>query len=182
MKITAGDTLGLIGNTGNARTTPPHLHFGIYANGPIDPFPFVDATAPQFNSIQLKENYLGRWMRTSARRAELYRAPSRRSLKIRTIERHTSVRILAASGAYYRIQLPDESTGFISQRLVESIDTPIDTRILTRRQLIQNRPALAGGAMGDEKAGNLVLVNGRFGPFIYVETTSGQHGWLLDAP
>lgn len=41
--VAVGDTLGLIGNTGNARTTPPHLHFGIYSRGegPIDPVPFV---------------------------------------------------------------------------------------------------------------------------------------------
>src|SRR5690606_29891858 len=28
--VKTGDTLGFVGNTGNARTTPPHLHFGIY--------------------------------------------------------------------------------------------------------------------------------------------------------
>src|SRR5690606_11205988 len=40
--VKTGDTLGLMGNTGNARTTPPHLHFGIYgATGAIDPLPFV---------------------------------------------------------------------------------------------------------------------------------------------
>jgi murein DD-endopeptidase MepM/ murein hydrolase activator NlpD len=37
------DTLiGYVGNTGNARTTPPHLHFGIYtASGAIDPLPLL---------------------------------------------------------------------------------------------------------------------------------------------
>ena len=36
-----GDTIGTVGNTGNARTTPPHLHFGIYNNGPFDPYHFI---------------------------------------------------------------------------------------------------------------------------------------------
>lgn len=27
--VRPGDTLGFVGKTGNARTTPPHLHFGI---------------------------------------------------------------------------------------------------------------------------------------------------------
>ena len=38
-RVRVGDTLGLVGNTGNARTTPPHLHFGIYrrGEGPIEP-------------------------------------------------------------------------------------------------------------------------------------------------
>jgi peptidoglycan LD-endopeptidase LytH len=41
--VRPGDVIGYVGNTGNARTTPPHLHFGIYAmgDGPIDPLPFV---------------------------------------------------------------------------------------------------------------------------------------------
>ena len=43
--IKQGDTLGLIGNTGNAKYTAPHLHFGIYTpDGPVDPFPFVNKT------------------------------------------------------------------------------------------------------------------------------------------
>ncbi|MCK5693657.1 MAG: M23 family metallopeptidase [Bacteroidales bacterium] len=43
-KITAGQLIGTVGNTGNARSTPPHLHFGIYRNGPIDPFHFIAET------------------------------------------------------------------------------------------------------------------------------------------
>ena len=28
--VFAGETIGTVGNTGNARSTPPHLHFGVY--------------------------------------------------------------------------------------------------------------------------------------------------------
>lgn len=49
-QVKKGDTLGLVGNTGNARRTPSHLHFGIYTrSGPIDPITFVNPkwrTAP----------------------------------------------------------------------------------------------------------------------------------------
>ena len=42
--VARGTVLGFVGNTGNARTTPPHLHFGIYtATGPINPLPLIDA-------------------------------------------------------------------------------------------------------------------------------------------
>ena len=41
-RVGLGDTLGTVGNTGNAATTPPHLHFGVYGRGgAVDPEPFV---------------------------------------------------------------------------------------------------------------------------------------------
>ena len=41
-RVKKGEILGLVGNTGNARTTPAHLHFGIYTyGGAIDPLDFV---------------------------------------------------------------------------------------------------------------------------------------------
>ncbi len=42
-RVAKGDVLGFVGNTGNARTTAPHLHFGIYrrGRGAIDPLYYV---------------------------------------------------------------------------------------------------------------------------------------------
>lgn len=47
-KVTTGTLLGFVGNTGNARTTPPHLHFGVYSGSRrtcdyriIDPLPLL---------------------------------------------------------------------------------------------------------------------------------------------
>ena len=41
--VRRGDVIGFVGNTGNARTTAPHLHFGIYRRGlgAIDPLYYV---------------------------------------------------------------------------------------------------------------------------------------------
>lgn len=42
--VRAGDALGTVGTTGNARGTPPHLHYGVYAaEGAIDPLPLLRA-------------------------------------------------------------------------------------------------------------------------------------------
>lgn len=42
--IESGTVLGTVGTTGNARGTPPHLHYGIYgASGALDPLPRLRA-------------------------------------------------------------------------------------------------------------------------------------------
>ena len=44
--VLPGDLLGFVGNSGNARGTPPHLHYGIYAEGgALDPLPRLRAGA-----------------------------------------------------------------------------------------------------------------------------------------
>ena len=40
--VRKGQVIGTVGNTGNARTTPAHLHFGIYTwKGSVNPLPYV---------------------------------------------------------------------------------------------------------------------------------------------
>jgi murein DD-endopeptidase MepM/ murein hydrolase activator NlpD len=36
--VNPGDVLGFVGTTGNARGTPPHLHYGIYRHGATNPY------------------------------------------------------------------------------------------------------------------------------------------------
>lgn len=46
--VQAGDVLGFVGDSGNARGTPPHLHYGIYGgDGPFDPLPLMHAGQPR---------------------------------------------------------------------------------------------------------------------------------------
>ncbi|HSP33699.1 MAG TPA: M23 family metallopeptidase [Thermoanaerobaculia bacterium] len=47
MEVASGDLLGFVGNTGNAITTPPHLHFGINQNDEmVDPYPVLTRAVP----------------------------------------------------------------------------------------------------------------------------------------
>ena len=47
MEVRSGDLLGYVGNTGNARTTPPHLHFGVNDNDEmVNPYPILTKAVP----------------------------------------------------------------------------------------------------------------------------------------
>lgn len=51
MEVQSGDLLGFVGNTGNAITTPPHLHFGVNQNDEmINPYPVLTRAVPVKNA------------------------------------------------------------------------------------------------------------------------------------
>lgn len=57
-RVTTHTVLGFVGTTGNARGTPPHLHFGVYTvGGAINPLPLItDRTAPTFTRTTPAQN------------------------------------------------------------------------------------------------------------------------------
>ncbi len=43
-RVIPGSEIGYVGNTGNARGTPTHLHYGIYTStGAVNPYPLLNA-------------------------------------------------------------------------------------------------------------------------------------------
>jgi murein DD-endopeptidase MepM/ murein hydrolase activator NlpD len=63
--VRTGDVIGHVGNTGNAQTTPPHLHFGVYERGPGDPVPYLQRDDPTPGSAQVPLDRLGAWIRVT---------------------------------------------------------------------------------------------------------------------
>ena len=128
-RVQIGDTLGFVGNTGNARTTHPHLHFGIYrrGEGAVDPAPFLRTPPGNLPDMTADLSSLGSWGSLRHDGIHLRAAPGLRSRVIRELERDTTLRIIGGSGAWYHVQLPDGTRGFVLARLFSRVERAADT-------------------------------------------------------
>lgn len=124
-QVEAGDTLGLVGNTGNARTTPPHLHFGIYDNGAVNPLPFIDDPSPTASDPDVDTSLIGKWSRVQNAKANVRPLPSTQRPPIASLNQNEAVRILGATNSWYQIELPDDRKGFIYGPLLEATEEPL---------------------------------------------------------
>jgi murein DD-endopeptidase MepM/ murein hydrolase activator NlpD len=182
MRVDVGDTLGFVGNTGNARTTPPHLHFGVYrrGEGPVDPYWFVHRPPGSVPRLVADTALLGQWIRPAGVRTTLFAAPGAGSDTVGVLGRHSPMRVLSAAGAYYRVRMPDGVTGFVSARQTESADKAIATiqggETILARPVVTHSPS---DVVAIVEEGESVGVLGRFGEFALVRSSRGVAGWVF---
>jgi peptidoglycan LD-endopeptidase LytH len=126
-RVMPGDTIGLLGNTGNAITTPPHLHFGLYVRGegPVDPWDFLYRSPAEMVRVEVELEDLGEWVRVARDGIHLRERPSLRGEVLAELPRDTAVRVYGGVGPWYRVRLPDGRDGYLSGRLTERTDPPV---------------------------------------------------------
>ena len=181
-EVQRGDTIGFVGNTGNAITTPPHLHFGIYrrGEGPMDPWWFLHRPAREAPRLVADTALLGAWTRTAANEATLRAAPDVRATSARLLPRHTAMRVQTAVGSWYRVRLPDGTTGYLAARLLEAAQRAVETTELAPGEAVRSRPGGTDPSTVIEEVttGDAVPVLGRFGDYLLVRTSAGRSGWV----
>jgi peptidoglycan LD-endopeptidase LytH len=177
--VDKGQVLGAVGNTGNARTTPPHLHFGIYMNpiGPVDPLPFVYATPQTAPKITARLDGLGKTMRVSAR-ATLKQSPNVKRDDLVRVERNTVVNVVAATTKWYRVVTPTGVEGFLPAGNLTRTDKPLRVVRLARGQVMRAKPASDAAEVGKVDVATLISIHGRQGKFAYIKLASGEAGWI----
>lgn len=113
--VEVGDTIGMVGNTGNAKTTAPHLHFGIYRarGGAIDPLPFVKTYKNRFlnNTATIKWDILNKGVTYA--NANFRSKPTSKKSFIKQLKNGSPVELLGASGRWYHVRTLDGEVGFI---------------------------------------------------------------------
>ncbi|MBC3541454.1 peptidoglycan DD-metalloendopeptidase family protein [Rufibacter sediminis] len=179
-RVSIGDTLGLLGNTGNAITTAPHLHFGIYrfGQGAVDPFPYVhhDRTKPA--SLQADEKKLGNWVRTARSNANLRLAPAASATSLQTLSQYTPLQVLAGSGTWYRVMLPDGQQGYVASSMVETLDKPIQAVKLTREAPLLEASSSGAAPQKNLSADSTVRVLAKQDAYWLVKDPQGTTGWI----
>jgi murein DD-endopeptidase MepM/ murein hydrolase activator NlpD len=177
--VRPGDTLGFVGNTGNARTTPPHLHFGIYlrGEGPVDPHFHLYDPPHDPPSFAGDLERVGGWVRIARPGAVVRAAPSRTAPPIAEPRERTPVHVVAGVGQWYRARLPDGVEGYVAFAETRVLD-PVDSVAVSTPSILRAAPGAAGGEMDSIPPGRVVSVLGRFGDYVLVRDAGGRQGWL----
>ncbi len=118
--LNPGDTLGLVGNSGNARYTSPHLHFGVYHHGAFDPLPLVNN--PQQTAPMSELTYDQPWLTVKTASANLRPRPHTRRKPLGTFKRGEVVMIKSLSGQWYQVESYDGRRGYLHTSLLGPVE------------------------------------------------------------
>ncbi len=117
-KVRIGDTLGFVGNTGNAKDLPPHLHFGIYkSKGAVNPLSFIKKTEIQTSempssltkAITLKNN------------AEVRKGPASVFKQFGSLKKNDTLIVLGKNQKWFHIQTADSLKGYVNETVIKPL-------------------------------------------------------------
>ncbi len=179
-KVQVGDTIGFVGNTGNARTTPPHLHFSIYkyGAGAVDPYPFVHGLLEEAPSVAIDTSHVGMPARTKAALSNIRLSPSTSSPILAAYPQYTLLNIEGKSNKWYRITLPDDQRGFLHESLIESIEEPTGEIVLNENDAFYFD--MKGNPLDFNWMAGPSQVLAAFDSLLYVKTAKGYYGWAAN--
>jgi peptidoglycan LD-endopeptidase LytH len=180
-RVSVGDTVGFVGNTGNARTTGPHLHFGIYTfgEGAVDPLPFVRVGTGPPRQTLAPGTLLGDSVRISTSRGLLRAAPNGDAPIVRELPRYQPLTVLGGTSEWLRVGLPSGVVGYVAGGSFEPIRQVIRTETLPAATPLLDEAHPQAAIMRYLPAQSGVRVLAQLPNFWLIRTQQGQTGWLL---
>ena len=124
-RVNQGDTLGFVGNTGNAKTTPPHLHFGIYKSyrGATDPLNFIFEIEPPVFDEQF-DNPETFSLKIAAAQANLRNRPTAKDSEIiGSYKAGDTLQVLGKVNDWYHIRTFQNKAAFVHESQVAPLGT-----------------------------------------------------------
>ena len=175
--VVTGDIVGLIGNTGNARTTAPHLHFGIYSSaGAIDPLPYIQSNNKEPGPLTASSSALGTWVRLGSKSTRLYHAPDIESAAV--AGGNIPLYITGATSNFFRTNLPGGETMFVPASAIVPLEKRIRKITLKENTNILDSPAVNAPVIKTIEAYSEVDVLGTYKEFQLIGFAD-QQGWIL---
>ncbi|MCH5600286.1 M23 family metallopeptidase [Niabella ginsengisoli] len=110
--VKKGDTLGFVGNTGNAAGGAPHLHFGVYGRGgAVNPLHFVrQQDIPDYKKFSINDSVIQRSGNTVLRSG-----PGSKYSTIIQLQKNESLKVQARSGNWLHVLANDSLAGFVQK-------------------------------------------------------------------
>jgi murein DD-endopeptidase MepM/ murein hydrolase activator NlpD len=178
--VEPGQVIGTVGNTGNARTTPPHLHFGTYeiGYGPIDPVDYITQPNGEISPLTADLEALGHWMRAQVLPLDVNISYDLSSERIASLDLHFPIKVLAASGNRYRVLLPDNRSGYVLADRVESSNETLEQQTTSFPKNIREAPREDAATVESIDAGEEFSVLAKYEEFWLVKTQQGSKGWM----
>ncbi|PJJ79311.1 M23 family metallopeptidase [Mucilaginibacter auburnensis] len=177
--VKVGDTIGLVGNTGNARYTPAHLHFGIYTNnGAVNPIHYVDKQVKAPLGISSPLNLLNATARVN-KKVTVFNMPVSGASSIATLSANTPLTVTAAAANWYKVTLPNNLTGYIDAKALSTAKT-LRTLAIRANTILYNQPdTLNAKPIAAIKMGERIDVLGNYNNYQLV-SVGDLSGWILN--
>jgi murein DD-endopeptidase MepM/ murein hydrolase activator NlpD len=176
-RVVVGDTIGLMGNTGNAITTVPHLHFGIYTyGGAVDPLLFVNRITKTPERISAPLNNIGKWVRNN-KSLKLLSALLAAPDNVMTIEPNTLLKVEAATADLYKVSMPGGERGFVTSNNVEVATVPFKKANLKNAKPLLDQPDSAAATKTLLASGQSVNILAAYKNFYFINDNK-QEGWV----
>lgn len=177
-RVSRGDTLGTVGNTGNARNTPSHLHFGIYQSRSKDPIDYIQTLEDMAEALPWDTTLTRPDFRVMTKQAKFRSGPNEKSVVTAQLPRGTYVRVLAQGNNWFRVKLPNEQQGFISRQVVEPLSEGKKMKLKSPAVMYADiRPGASPVAHLPKHS--FVHVLASFDTHRYVLTKDGIVGWMM---
>ena len=178
--VDRGTPIGTVGNSGNAISTPPHLHFGLYQRfkGPLDPLPLTGPV--QRPSVLMSSGHRWPvWVSINRESVNVRAGPGTEFTVMATVGRGELVQVEAATAGWLRVRTGNGETGFLSAALVGALQG--QTLMVVEESKVQASPENSSATLVTLQGQENISLLGRFGPARYVETDTGLRGWIIDA-
>jgi len=104
-------------------------------------------------------------------------APEASAANLTTIAAATPLRIDGAAANWYRVRLPDGTTGYVDSRRVETTRSPVRRTVVASGTPLRDRPMPDAAIIATATGGSLPVV-GEFADYELVETADGRTAWV----